>query len=224
MGVISPLQTTTMSQLFEKSLASKAPAYRHEQSPMRWYALKVRVRGERLAVTGLKNRGFEPFCPTRREKRRYCDRIKTIDTVVFPGYLFCQFDVERKVPIISSPAVEYIVGTNGIPTPVSDSEISDLRRMIDAGAAATSQFKAGQPVRVIQGPLTGVEGVLSREAQGDQLIVTISLLNRSVSLQMDANCLAPLDQKSVSAASSDSSSLLSPETRAGNRSPASVSE
>jgi transcription antitermination factor NusG len=196
-----------MSQLFDRSLESEAPEYRHEQSPIRWYALKVRIRGERLAVTALRNKGFDPFCPTRREKRAYSDRIKTIDTVVFPGYLFCKFDVERKVPIISSPAVEYIVGTNGTPTAISDSEILDLQRMIDAGAAATAQFRMGQRVRVIRGPLTGVEGVLSRDVQGDQLVVTISLLNRHVSLQMDASCLAPLDQKSAAAASAGFSSL-----------------
>jgi hypothetical protein len=50
-----------------------------------WYALKVRTRSEFLAVEALQSKGYEPFCPTYPERRRYSDRMKVIENVAFPG-------------------------------------------------------------------------------------------------------------------------------------------
>jgi transcription antitermination factor NusG len=155
----------------------------------RWYALKVRTRAEFAALAALQSRGYDPYCPTRLERRRYSDRMKAVETAVFPGYLFCKFDVQKKVPIVSSHGVEYIVGTAGAPAAIPDSEIINLQRAVTAGASASPYFKAGQRVRITHGPLTGVEGILARNPQGDRLVVSVELLNRSVSIQIEeAQC------------------------------------
>ncbi len=150
-----------------------------------WYALKVRTRSEPIAVTALRNRGYEPFCPTYPERRRYCDRMKTIENVAFPGYLFCRFDPRNRVPVISSQAIEYIVGSGRVPVPIPDQQISDIRRAIAAGARPWPYFKAGQHVRVEYGALAGIEGILSREANTGRLIISVDLLQRSVALHID---------------------------------------
>jgi transcription antitermination factor NusG len=157
-----------------------------------WYALKVRTRSEFLAVKVLRNRGYEPFCPTYPERRRYSDRIKVIENVAFPGYLFCRFDPTKKLPVISSRAIEYIVGTRGVPAPIPDQQIADIRRALEAGARPAPYFRAGQRVRVEYGALAGVEGVLARDASTGQLVVSIDLLQRSVAVSIDEHQVRPV--------------------------------
>lgn len=150
-----------------------------------WYALKVRTRSETIALASLDHYGFESYCPQRLIQRRYSDRSKMALEPIFPGYLFCRFDLSSKAKVLASSAVERVVGFGTQPIPVLASEIDAIRRMVDEGAVAALVPKAGDRVRVIAGALRGVEGVLVREASADSFVVSVSLLQRSVSLSID---------------------------------------
>jgi transcription antitermination factor NusG len=159
-----------------------------------WYVLKIRTGGELAAVTALKHRGYAPYCPMRKEHRRYSDRIKVVDAAVFPGYVFCQFDSQKKLPIISCPGVEYIVGFADGPAAVPEVELMNVRRMLDAGASTVRGMEQGQRVRVTHGPLEGVEGILVRDAISDRLVVSIELLNQGASLHINQDEVCPVGQ------------------------------
>jgi transcription antitermination factor NusG len=161
-------------------------------STTNWYTLKVRTGAETKAAEALQYRGFAPYCPLQFERRQYSDRMKVVKAAAFPGYVFCQFDVQHKLPIISSPGVEYIVGFAEGPAAVPEKEIEDVRRMIDAGALAVPCVARGAKVRVTHGPLQGVEGVLVRDTNGDRLVVSIELLSRGASLHINQDSIAEL--------------------------------
>jgi len=152
----------------------------------RWYALKVRTRAEFTVLTTLQSRGYDPYCPAQIERRRYSDRMRAVEIAVFPGYLFCKFDARKKVPVVSAHGVEYIVGIAGSPASIPDNEITNLQRAVAAGAKAGPYFRTGQRVRVTHGVLTGVEGILARDPQGERLVISVEPLNRSVAIQIDA--------------------------------------
>ena len=149
-----------------------------------WYALKVRTGSEPVAATALSNRGYAPFCPTYLERRRYSDRMKLVPSVFFPGYLFCKFDIKQKLGLITSQAIEYIVGTGGVPTPVPEAEIECIRRAVEAGGRPAPYLRSGERVRVEYGALQGIEGIFEKHASKWRLIVSIHLLERSVSLHI----------------------------------------
>jgi transcription antitermination factor NusG len=151
----------------------------------KWFALKVRTGGEPSAAAVLSMRGFEVYSPIRQERRRYSDRMKVVNIAMFPGYLFCRFDVDNKLPVISSPGVEYIVGFSGAPTPISENEMSGICRLIATGADVTPTIEPGRKVRVTHGPLEGVEGVVLRNSKGSRLVVSIELLKRSAVLHIN---------------------------------------
>jgi transcription antitermination factor NusG len=182
------LNDSTDSWIFDSALHSAADHSR----PFAWYALKVRTGGELSAVTVLQSRGFDPYCPTHTERRRYSDRMKAVEAPLFPGYVFCEFDVQKKLPIVSSPGVEYIVGAGGAPIPIPEEELRSIRRVVDAGACAAPYFARGQRVRVTRGPLEGIEGILVRDPNGDRLVVSIELLNQSASLHIDRDEVDPV--------------------------------
>lgn len=149
-----------------------------------WYALKARGGSEAATVQALENRGFHPYCPMK-EYRRYSDRMKVVEKPVFPGYIFCSFDIDRKLPVISCPGVDYILGFAGVPSVIPELQIESIRRMVSAGATACERFVAGDRIRVTVGPLQGVEGVLTQEPRGNRLVVSVDLLNRAASLYID---------------------------------------
>jgi transcription antitermination factor NusG len=157
-----------------------------------WYAIKVRARAESTVSGLLRIRGLNPYCPMQKERRRYSDRMKVVETAVFPGYIFCRFDANKKLLIISTPGVECIVSVAGAPMAIPEQEMEHVRRAIEAGACAAPYFKEGQRVRVTHGPLSGVEGIVTREAGCDRLVISIELLSRSVSLHIDSDMMCSL--------------------------------
>ncbi len=156
-----------------------------------WFALKVRTRSEPAAQTALRNLGYEAFSPTYLERRRYSDRIKAVQTPVFPGYIFCRLDPQRKLPVISAPAVEYIVSFGNEPMPVPEKQIEAIRSVVAAGGTPTEYLSIGQRVRIEYGSLAGVEGILVRRTGSTRLVVSIELLRRSVTLEINEDQVSP---------------------------------
>ena len=166
-------------------------AFFTEKASTTWYALKVRNGSETSVANSLRQRGLAPYSPTQKERRRYSDRMKVVDAPVFSGYVFCSFDIKKKLPVMSCPGVDYIVGFAGVAAMIPESQIDDIQRMIDAGAVATQYFTPGERVRVTHGPLAGIEGMLVREPRGNRLVVSIELLNQAASLYIgqDQTCV-----------------------------------
>lgn len=160
-----------------------------------WYALKVRARGEAQIRTALERKSYETLLPTYKEPRQYSDRVKTIDAPLFPGYLFCRMDVTRRLPVLTTPGVDYILSINGEPDPLPEHEIAAIERLVHSGANARPWpfLKSGNRVRVERGSFSGVEGILVSERGSDRLILSISMLERSVSLDIDRTWIRPLD-------------------------------
>lgn len=146
-----------------------------------WYAIRVRTRSEPVAVAALRNKGYDPFAPTISERRRYSDRMTTVHTPAFPGYIFCRLDARKKVPVLSCPAIDYIVSFAGALAIVPDEEIDAVRRALEAGARPRQYLAVGQKIRIEYGSLAGVEGILERLGTQRRIVVSVHLLQRSVS-------------------------------------------
>ena len=132
-----------------------------EQYP--WYALQVRSNKERAIATSLRSRGYEDFLPLYTCTHTWSDRIKKVELPLFPGYLFCRFDFERRLPILTTPGVINIVGLGKLPHPVEEHEIDALQVVVRSGLLLRPWpfLKAGQRVMIQEGPLRNVEGLLS---------------------------------------------------------------
>lgn len=159
-----------------------------------WFALRVRSNFERVTSSVLRQKGFEEFVPTCRTKRRWSDRIKEIDRPLFPGYVFCRFDPTRLLPILRTPGVVHIVGGRKIPCPVDDAEMKSLQALVASQVlvAPYSFLRLGQRVAIRYGPLAGVEGVLESFRSGYRIVVSITLLQRSVAAEVDADWIKPI--------------------------------
>jgi transcription antitermination factor NusG len=171
---------------------------RLEQSGSRaiypWFALRVRSNRERLAALHLRNRGFEEFSPTFRTERQWSDRKKRLDQFLFPGYVFCRLNPEDRLPVLSVPGAVGLVGFGNGPSAIPESEIESVRKMVGSGllVAPWPFLAAGQSVLIERGPLRGVEGILQEVKKAFRLVVSVDLLQRSVSAEVDRNWIRPV--------------------------------
>lgn len=160
----------------------------------RWYALYVRSKHEKAVVSSLKGKGYTVFSPSYRTKRQRVDRIAEIEVALFPGYVFCQFDSNKRLPILMTPGIVRVVGRGNRPEPVDDTEIASIRTLALSGRSVQpwTFLKSGQRICVRSGPLTGAQGIFLRLEGEYHLVVSITLLQRAVSVVIEKDAVAPL--------------------------------
>lgn|SRR5689334_11851226 len=158
----------------------------------RWFALSVNVRHEKHVSQILINKGFETFLPLYPRRHQYDRRVREFDVPVFPGYVFCRVDPKVRLPVLTTPGVRRIVGAGRVPIPLEDHEIGSLQRAAEAGVLMLPHpfWRTGQTGRVIAGPLAGIEGIVVGTKHSMRLLISVSLLQRSVLLEIDSDCVA----------------------------------
>jgi transcription antitermination factor NusG len=158
-----------------------------------WFALHVRSRHDKLVASNLRVRGMEALLPLYRSRRRWSDRTRVMDLPLFPGYVFCRFDPQLLLPILMTPGVVRVISAGKRPCPVAEEEITAIQRVIYAGNAVEPwpYLRAGQKVRILDGPLFGIEGILLDVKNRRRLVVSVHLLQRSIAVELDRDCIGP---------------------------------
>lgn len=151
-------------------------------SSPRWFALYVRVRHERAVGVQLEGRGLEAFLPCYLSRRKWADRYVSLELPLFPGYVFCRFSGDQRASVLDTTGVIRIVGFGRQLMPVDDEEMHAIQKAIAAGLACepVPYVEVGHAVRIQSGPLAGVDGILQTIKDGHRLVLSITILNRSV--------------------------------------------
>lgn len=152
-----------------------------------WFALQVKARHEQTIATLLEGKSYKPFLPTYRSTRSWSDRVKRVELPLFPGYLFCQFNPQNRLPILVTPGVLRVVGIGNCPMAVDDAEIAAIQAVIKSGLATQPWpfLHVGDRVEIKSGPLMGLEGILIAFKGQRRLVVSVSILQRSVAVELD---------------------------------------
>jgi len=159
--------------------------------PLRWYAAYTRHQHEKSASSYLAQKGMEVLLPLYRSLSRWKDRNKEVLLPLFPGYVFVLTDLERRVEVLRAPGVCWLVGSAGIPVAVSTHEIERVRRLTESplSYAPHPYLKRGDRVRVLSGPLEGMEGILIRVKKQCRVVVTMDLLRQAASVEIESTNL-----------------------------------
>jgi transcription antitermination factor NusG len=159
-----------------------------------WFALRVKPRFEKLVATVARNKGFEEFLPLYHSRRRWSDRYTTVELPLFPGYVFCRLNPEHRLPLLTIPGALHFVGIGKIPAPVDEGEIAAIQAALRSGLFAEPWpfLDVGQRVRIEEGPLADLEGILIRVRKQHRLVISVTLLNRSVAVEVERDWVRPL--------------------------------
>jgi transcription termination/antitermination protein NusG len=164
-----------------------------------WFALRVKPNYEKPVAAMLRGKGFEEFLPLQRTRRRWSDRVKVMDLPLFPGYLFCRLNLEDRMPLLTTPGFLYIVGIGRNPEPVEESEILAIQSVLRSGLPVTPwpSLMIGQKVQLRHGPLRGLEGVLTKIANQHRIFVSVTLLKRSISVEVAPEWVQPIGPDAI---------------------------
>ena len=153
-----------------------------------WFAVRTLYRHEKAVSRQLSEDGRENFVPTCREVRKWSDRQKVIETPLFPGYVFVRIGdfLSERVEVLRKPGVMSFVGNRQQNAAIPDAEIDNLKHLLRSGVPCSpcSYMKIGQRVRVRDGALRGLEGILLRVANEDTVVLSIDLVQRSVMVRI----------------------------------------
>lgn len=159
-----------------------------------WFALQVRSRREAFVANHLEGQGLECFLPLYKSKRRWSDRLKEIEQPLFPGYLFCRLNLSNRGPVLMTPGVQQIVGVGRTPVPVEEREMESIRQVLSSGLPSLPwpYIHIGERVRVNYGSLVNLEGILVNFKGSNRVVISVTLLQRSVALEIDLAWLSPM--------------------------------
>ncbi len=157
----------------------------------RWFALSVVPRHEKQVSRQLEQKGYETFLPLYRQQHQYGRRTREFQLPLFPGYLFCRTDPSERLPVLTTPGVFQFLGAGKAPSPIADDEIGAIQIAARVGLRMEphSYWQKGQQVRIAKGPLTGLEGVVVDSNKPLRLVLSITLIQRSVLVEIDADCV-----------------------------------
>jgi transcription antitermination factor NusG len=163
----------------------------------KWFALYVKPRHDKAVARLLTEGGRDCFLPVRVRRHLYGGRIKEFELPLFPGYVFCRFDPFKRLPILVTPGVLSIVSIGRVPAPIDDKEIFSLRSAVNARLALEpcDYFHTGQRVRITTGALRGVEGRVIQIKDSIRLVLSITLLQRSVQCEIDETWVTAADAR-----------------------------
>ncbi len=181
---------------------SKVSETSETRGGIQWYAVQLRPRFEKIVAQHLVSKGYEKYLPLYRSRRRWSDRVKEIELPLFPGYIFCKFDVLDRLPILIIPGVMSVVSSGGGPLAVPEHEIRAVQNVVESGLpyGPWPSMCAGQRVEVRYGPLRGLEGTVVEVKSTFQLIISVTLLSRYVSVAIDRDSVVPIVESRVKVA------------------------
>jgi len=173
-----------------------------------WLAVYIKFQHEKSAAKLLEKKEFEVFLPVYRTIHRWKDRKQPVVLPLFPCYLFLRTPIERKLEVLRTPGVQWIVENAGYACTVPNTDIEVIRRICSVGTQPRPHpfLKKGDFVRVRSGPLAGTEGFFVQVKNGYRVVVSVALLQKSVAVEVD---LAELEFLSAAHRTSPPSQALS---------------
>lgn len=184
-GGIDNFMQISLTSIFSEPISPHLPVLPDVENP--WFAVRTRSNFEKLASIALENKGLVPYLPTYRNRRRWSDRVIVAETPLFRGYVFCRFNPLHRLPVLTTTGVISIVGYGAEPAPIDETEIGAIQAILRSGLATEPCpfLREGQRVRVIRGSLEGVDGILTKKKSDFRLVISVTMLQRSISVEID---------------------------------------
>lgn len=161
----------------------------------RWYVCHTRSRHEKKVDRLLAERGFETFLPVARQVRRWKDRRKAVEFVMFPGYTFVRASLTDIGRVLATTGVVDVVRSGGAPVAVAHDDVDNVRRLAAAFAQTDIESElvplptAGARVRITSGPFQGIDAVVVDQRGSRRLLVGFEVIGQALRLDLDANSL-----------------------------------
>ena len=96
----------------------------------KWYIIQTRPRWEKKVADGLEQKGIESYCPVKKVKRKWSDRVKTLEEPVFKSCILVKISPEQKTDVRLSEGVVNFIYQNGKPVQVKERQVKMFRKVL----------------------------------------------------------------------------------------------
>ena len=160
----------------------------------RWYAVQTRPHHEKRVEERINLKSLPTFLPVHRCRHRWKNGVNAdLELPLFPGYLFAHVSDYDRLSVMQVPGVLGLAISSSHPTSIPVEEIEVLRTAVDRlGAMPHPYLKTGERVRIVAGPLAGMDGILTRRKQELRVVITIDLIMRSLVVEVSEPDLQPV--------------------------------
>jgi transcription antitermination factor NusG len=188
-----------LSLLLAMSLSKMdlVPDQHQSQQMASWYAAYTSANREKRVAEQFGQKEIEHFLPLYEVVRRWKDRRVRLQLPLFPGYVFVRLALSERLRVLQVPGVARLVGFGDRPVALPEEEIEGLRIGMrrDVKMGPHPYLSQGRRVRIIRGPLTGMEGILLRKKANLRIVISIELIMRSVVVDVDAMDVRPINSQ-----------------------------
>lgn len=165
-----------------------------KQQEEKWYVFYTKSRAEKKTLQQVERFEREAYLPLVKEVRQWSDRKKTVETPLFKSYIFVHC-AEYQIPELLQwiPGLVACVRHNGKPAYIRPEEIEQIQRFVDTGlrieTKSSEGLKHGDKVKVMGGPLEGMEGEVLHVNNHEYFIVRIEAIQQYLKIQIQGNYL-----------------------------------
>jgi transcription antitermination factor NusG len=169
-------------------------AARNEQDRAQWFAVQTRHQHEKRIAERLRFTEMETFLPLHRAVHHWKNGVHAdVELPLFPCYLFTRIKTSQRLRLLREPGIISIAASNSSPTPIPDEDICRLRLLADSVKAEPHPYLAiGERVKIITGPLAGMEGILVRKKHELRVVISIEIIMRSITLEVSEFEIEPV--------------------------------
>jgi transcriptional antiterminator RfaH len=154
---------------------------------VRWYLIQSKPRQTQRAEENLARQGYCTYLPVIGVERLIRGRRTRVEAPLFPNYLFIRLNHwnDNWYPIRSTRGVAKLVSFGDEPLPVADRLIAEIARRI-AAREVEPAFRPGEPVKMIDGPLRGLDAIFAAQRDDERVVLLIDLLQRQLRVTVPA--------------------------------------
>ncbi|GAA0894226.1 UpxY family transcription antiterminator [Fulvivirga kasyanovii] len=159
-----------------------------------WYVIYVRPQFEKKVLRSSNEKGIEAYLPLKQVVKQWHDRKKKLAVPVFPGYVFVRITAFERPQIYAINGFVKFVCTGGIPDVITESRMNMLKKVLngefDVGEIS---FRNGERVKLLSGPLSGLEGVLVSHKGSKRIAVKVEEINHYIIINVNASALIKVE-------------------------------
>ena len=158
-----------------------------------WYAGYTAARHEKRIAEHFVQRGIEHFLPLYETIHRWNNGRHRVQLPLFPGYIFVRIAVREKLRVLEVPGFVRLVGFNGLPCALPESDINRMMEALSKGVLAEPYpyLTVGTRVEIRNGPLKGMTGILVRRRNKYRVGISVDLIMRSMIVEVEAGDVIP---------------------------------
>ena len=158
-------------------------------SEKNWYAIYTRSRSEKKVAELLVEKGINSYLPLVKTMRQWSDRKKKVEVPLIRSYVFVNISRKEYDEVLQTQGVVAYVTFEGKAAKIPDQQIEAVRIALEGRleiSAYKDDFKRGEKVKIVSGPMKGFEGEYVGIAKKRNFIIRLSSIGYSLKVELDA--------------------------------------